>query len=448
MNRIVKALRGFSWRLWLVLAVTLLVPVLYQTLRLYFLGELPGEWGVNIASQLAWVNLLYEVLEEALILPLFYLLGQSLTSKKELENKTRTGLLLCGGAYLGLSALIAVFARPLCVWMASDPATLDATVAYIRLESAASALGILSQFITVLLVTLNKERYMYLLLGLRTGLSMLLDTFLLSKLPFSADLGVNGIAFSNIAVSALCAAASFLFLNAEGIRVFRREKLDFHWLREYGRIGAYSGLESLVRNLAFMLMVSRLVNVISEAGTYWVANSFIWTWLLLPANALYDVVKKETAEAKENIRSRTPGYLLVAALFCLLWLSSIPLWRLFIRYVLNSGSCEKVLRVALLSTPFYLVYIFNCVFDGTIYGRGRTEYMLYESLFTNGLYYTAMYFLWRGGRWIPTLDGIALMFGFGMAFDLLPTLWCYFHLLKQENISPGRPDKTLAFPAR
>ena len=55
MKTIVKALRSFNWPLWLVLAVTLLIPALYQTLRLYFLGDIPGDWGVNIASQLAWV---------------------------------------------------------------------------------------------------------------------------------------------------------------------------------------------------------------------------------------------------------------------------------------------------------------------------------------------------------------------------------------------------------
>lgn len=29
-------------------------------------------------------------------------------------------------------------------------------------------------------------------------------------------------------------------------------------------------------------MISRMVNVVGEQGTYWVANNFIWSWLLLP----------------------------------------------------------------------------------------------------------------------------------------------------------------------
>ena len=434
MKSIIKSIKTFNWRLWLVLAATLLIPALYQTLRIFFLGDMPGDWGVNIASQLAWVNLLYEIIEEAFILPLFFLLGKSLGSKEELENKTRTGLLISGGAYLILSILIISFARPLCTWMASDPSTMDATVTYIRLESVASTISILSKFITVLLVTLGKDKYMYILLGIQTGLSMLLDTFLISKLPFSANMGVNGIALANIAVSVVLVVVAILFLKREDIHVFRRKKLKFGWLKEYGKIGLFSGLESFVRNIAFMLMVSRLVNVIAEQGTYWVANNFIWTWLLLPATALYDVIKKETAEDKDNIRTKTLGYIVVSTLFSALWFATIPLWKPFIQYVLNSDAYETIFYIVLIQSGFYVAYIFNCICDGTIYGRGKTHYMLWESIFTNGIYYVTMFILWKTGVWVPTLTGIALMFGIGMAIDLIPTFGCYLYLLKKEQV--------------
>ena len=86
LKSIYKSIKQFNWKLWLVLAITLLIPALYQSLRIFFLGDMPGDWGVNIASQLSWVNLLYEIIEEAFILPLFFLLGKSLGSKEELEK--------------------------------------------------------------------------------------------------------------------------------------------------------------------------------------------------------------------------------------------------------------------------------------------------------------------------------------------------------------------------
>ena len=74
--RIVKALKTVNYRLWLAILATMLLPTVYQTVRIYFLGDLPSDSGINIASQLQWVNLFYEVVQEALILPLFFLLGK------------------------------------------------------------------------------------------------------------------------------------------------------------------------------------------------------------------------------------------------------------------------------------------------------------------------------------------------------------------------------------
>ena len=67
-----NSLGRFNWKLYLALLVTAVLPTVYTTVRINFLGDLPGDWGFNIASQLAWVNLMLEVIQEALILPLFY----------------------------------------------------------------------------------------------------------------------------------------------------------------------------------------------------------------------------------------------------------------------------------------------------------------------------------------------------------------------------------------
>ena len=434
MKSIAKSLKTFNYRLWLVLAITLLIPALYQTVRIYFLGNIESDWGVNIASQLSWVNLLYEIIQEAFILPLFYILGKSLGNNEELENKTRGGLLISFISYFILSLIIIIFAKPLCNFMASNKDTIDATAKYIRLESIASLISILSKFITVLFVTMKKDKYMYILLVIQTLLSIIFDTFFLSDLSISLKLGVNGIALTNIITSLILVIVSFVMLKKEDINIFSKKKLSFSWVKEYSKIGLYSGLESFVRNIAFILMVSRLVNVISEQGNYWVANNFIWTWLLLPSIALYDVIKKETAEDKLNIRTKTLGYIVVTTIFSILWLVSIPLWKPFLIYIMNVKEYETVIYICLIQTAFYILYMYNCIFDGTIYGRGKTLYMLIQSICTNFVYYVVMFILWKTGVFIPTLLSISLMFGIGMAFDLIPTIGCYVYLLKKENV--------------
>ncbi len=42
MKSVLKSIKTFNWKLWLALALTLLIPALYQTLRIHFLGDMPG----------------------------------------------------------------------------------------------------------------------------------------------------------------------------------------------------------------------------------------------------------------------------------------------------------------------------------------------------------------------------------------------------------------------
>ncbi|MCI9519048.1 MAG: multidrug transporter [Clostridia bacterium] len=288
---------------------------------------------------------------------------------------------------------------------------------------------------SVVLVTLKRDNYMYILLGVQMVLSVLLDTFLVSNISVSAKLGVNGIAITNITVNLIIFAVSIILLYREKIKLFTKEKWNFSWLKDWFKVGKFSGIESLLRNFVFMMMIVRMVNIVAEQGNYWIANSFIWNWLLIPGLALADLVKKEIGENTENIRTKTFGYIALTSIFAILWLLSIPLWKPFLQYVMNVSEYETVFGIVLLETGFYITFLFNsCICDSTFYGLGKTNYMLIQSLCIDGLYYGIMFILYLTGVFVPTLLGIALMFGIGMTLDFIPTLVLYIMILKKENI--------------
>ncbi len=433
--KIIRALKSVNYRLWFAILATMLLPTVYQTVRIFFLGDMPSDSGINIASQLQWVNLFYEVVQEALILPLFFLLGKSLDDKKEFSNKVRTGLVVTGGIYLAVSVIIIACARPLIVFMQQDTAIIEQTVTYVRMETVAALFSTLWRFMSVVLVTLKRDNYMYILLGVQMVLSVLLDTFLVSNISVSAKLGVNGIAITNITVNLIIFAVSIILLYREKIKLFTKEKWNFSWLKDWFKVGKFSGIESLLRNFVFMMMIVRMVNIVAEQGNYWIANSFIWNWLLIPGLALADLVKKEIGENTENIRTKTFGYIALTSIFAILWLLSIPLWKPFLQYVMNVSEYETVFGIVLLETGFYITFLFNsCICDSTFYGLGKTNYMLIQSLCIDGLYYGIMFILYLTGVFVPTLLGIALMFGIGMTLDFIPTLVLYIMILKKENI--------------
>ena len=276
------SLSRINYKLYIALLILGLTPTIYNTVRVFFLGQLPGEWSFSIAGQLSWVNLFYEILNEAIILPLFYFIGQVKEDKKEFSNRIRTGMLISFGVYTILATIIISFIKPLLSLMATDISILSESATYIKIESVGNIFSILTQFALVALVTINKSKYLYILTGLKLLLCLISDTYLVSSLPISLNLGVNGIGYSNILVNSLLLIVSLVLLAKEGIQLFIKSNLDFTWTREFFKIGSVSGIESLVHNVAYMIMIARMVNVVGEQGTYWVANNFIWGWLLLP----------------------------------------------------------------------------------------------------------------------------------------------------------------------
>ena len=433
-SKLKLSLRNINYKLYFALLILGFVPTIYNTVRVFFLGQLPGEWSYSIAGQLSWVNLLYEILNEAIILPLFYFVGTVKNNKKEFANRVRTGMLIAFLVYAALSTVVFIFAEQLLMLMAADTAILADSVSYIRIESIANIFIVLTQFTLVALVTMNKSKYLYLLTGARLVLCLVTDTFLISSLPFSANYGVNGIGYSNIIVNVLLLIASVYFLQKENIRIFVKEKWNFAWTKEFAKIGGLSGFESLIRNIAYMVMIARMVNVVSEQGTYWVANNFIWGWLLLPVLQLGELIKQEIATDKENLRRNTPGYFCTTAIICIFWFISIPVWKSFMAQVLGFTDVDKLFKLVIILLGFYVLFAFQNVFDATFYGLGKTNYMLFESVITNTIYYGFAFVLYATGIWVPTLTGIALLFGNGNAFDSIVSLCAYVYLLRKHQI--------------
>lgn len=434
LQKIFKSLRNINYKLFIALLIMGLCPTIYTSIRIYWLGNLPDGYSYSIAGQLTWINLIYEIISEAIILPLFYFIGKVLLDKKELTNRVKTGLIITLGVYFLISGIVIIFAEPLLKAMAISPNILNQSVEYIRLEAIAHIFSVSANFVLIVLITCNKDRYVYLLTGLRLVLSIILDILLISSLNVSLNLGVNGIAISNIIINFIIFIFTLIILIKEGINVFNKEKLNFTWAKELIKIGGISGLESFVRNIFYIIMISRMVNVVGEQGTYWVANNFIWGWLLLPVIQLGELIKQEVATSKDAIKNNTLGYFTITIIICLLWIVSIPIYKPFMKYVLNYTDIEKLFNLVIILLGSYIFFAIQSVFDSTFYGLGKTNYMLFESIVTNIIYYGICFILYITNIFKPSLINIALMFGIGNIFDSIVSGIAYWYLLKKGKI--------------
>ncbi len=435
-EKIKLSLKSINYRLFAALLAMGFIPTIYTTVRIFFLGNMPTDWGLNIASQLSWINLIYEVLQEAIILPLFYLMGKSIADKSILTNKIKTGLIVTFGIYGSISVVVIIFVKPLITLMSQKQYLISATAAYIRLEAIASILFTVARFLLLVLIMLKKNKQLYAILIIQMLLTVFSDIFLVSSLPISFDLGVNGIAIGNIIVNTVLLITVIFFLNNEGYRIDLKGKISFGWMKEWLKVGGYSGLESFVRNAAFMLMVIRMVNVVGEQGTFWVANNFIWGWLLLPILQLGQLIKRDCgASGDRAIKQKTIGYFVLTGIIVIIWLFTMPFWDSFIKNVMNVKNYTDVYWIALISVIFYITFAFNNVIDSIFYGIGKTNYMLFQSIVINTLFYGTLFILYKAGIYKPTLNLIALMFGAGIAFDSALTYVMFVWMLKKHKIS-------------
>lgn len=282
----------------------------------------------------------------------------------------------------------------------------------------------------VVFIVLGKRRDIYIITICKTIVTMLTDRFFLSERPYSFHLGMNGIGYSNIVINIGFIILLLYLLRKTGYRILSA-KADFSWIKELGKIGGVSGLESLVKNFVYMMMISRMVNVVSEQGTYWVANNFIWGWLLLPILQLSELIKQNAAINLQTTLANQRWYFKVTSIVCVGWVISIPFWEPFMNYVLGIEDTGKIISLVLHLLVFYIVFAYQNIFDSIFYGTGKTEYMLAESLVTNIVYYGFMYVLYRKGVFVPTLHGIAWMFGFGMVFDGMVSYTVYKIFVKK-----------------
>ena len=162
---------------------------------------------------------------------------------------------------------------------AMNPAEVDLAVTnhYLQLETVAFMIGILPNFFNVVFVVVGKDKNVYIFLGVQTVLSVIADFLLIPAI------GVYGIAASNIIVNALLAVAGFFVLFLQKlIRPAWYHKNDLQIFKEWGKVGVFSGAQQFIDNLIYAVMIGKMVNMVAEQGNYWIANNFIWGWMLIP----------------------------------------------------------------------------------------------------------------------------------------------------------------------
>ena len=432
MRKIISELKGFNLRLWLSLCALALIPAIYQTVKTFLISAGGQQGAFDIIGQMEWFDLINETLQAFLIVPLYSVLNRIFKNRREeFAGATfKTGL--CASAlYTLFSVGVLIYGSVLIGAMNPSETDIAVTSAYLRLETLAFMAGITVSFANVVFIVIGKDKNVYIFLAVRTALSLTADILLIP------NFGVYGVAISNIFTYSLLSAACILLLYEQGyIRFCRFKKSDVAMLREWCKTGVFSGLQQFIDNLIYAVMVCKMVNMVAEQGNYWIANNFIWGWLLIPITALAEVIRSDCKNGYKLLRQS--GYYFIAAASVTLWAVTVPLWTPFFRYAQGLENAGEIFSIVIKLVPFYIAYAGCAVIDNIFVGLGKTEYNAVNSLIINLGYYGVFYILYRTGAVTFTMNTIILMFGFGMAAHLAVSLIEEKVFLKQKELKKNK----------
>ncbi len=423
-------LKSFHWRLWLSLCALALIPAVYQTVKTFLISAIGQEGAFDIIGQMEWFDLINETLQAFLIVPLYSVLNRIFKNHRdEFAGATfKTGL--CASVLYALFSVgVLIYGSVLIGAMSPGETDIAVTTAYLRLETIAFITGIIVSFANVVFVVIGRDKNVYIFLAVRTALSLAADILLIP------NFGVYGVAVSNIISNTLLSAVCILLLYKQGyIRFCRFKKSDGAMLREWCKTGVFSGLQQFVDNLIYAVMVCKMVNMVAEQGNYWIANNFIWGWLLIPVTALAEVIRSDCKNGYKNLRKF--NYYFIAAASAVLWAVTIPMWTPFFRYAQGLENAGEIFGIVIKLVPFYIAYAGCAIIDNIFVGLGKTGYNAVNSLIINIGYYGVFYILYRTSAITFTMNTIILMFGFGMVVHLAVSLIeekVFFKKISGEN---------------
>lgn len=101
---------------------------------------------------------------------------------------------------------------------------------------------------------------------------------------------------------------------------------------------------------------------------------------------------------------------------------------------------SAVLDIVYKSVPFYVAYAFSVIIQSVLIAVGRTDYIFYECLFVNFVYYGIVYGLYLAGVFTTSMDFIIVMFGAGLVVCLAIDAILYLYSKKKIPDEYRIPD--------
>ena len=326
----------------------------------------------------------------------------------------------------------------------------EQTRAFLGISIFSVPFTLMAASIIVLFEALGLRRLVVVMALVNVLLRFGLDSLFFGGHGFSLEGDVTGVGWATLLASMGLLLVGFILLfQAKRVpQGYLTTRPTFAGLGEYLRVGLGSGADSLIRNVAYFFMIIRIVNTIgsTEIGGYYVAVQILWSFMLVPVLAFADSAKALVANASDDLQLvKTLWYssMLITASMMVIWVALVPAFPTFAGALSDDEETVRwaVTAFGILFVP-YVLFSFNTVIDSVFYGIGKTKYLAYQSLLTNGTVYLAAFLLYAFGIWDVTFEGVMVLFSLGILVDSFLTVAFLIKVLYVDV--PGKHSKPVS----
>ena len=384
--------RWINWSLFFILFIEILIPSVYNLVRISLLSRVDNVESLYIGSLSQYTTMLYYVFKDALILSLYFYIGKNI-NKNNQHSLIKTILLMTTSIIFIFILGITFSLKPI-VMNSSIPGNtnnINLTLSFLYINIWTVFLKLITFIIFIILIFSKKYKYLLWMIAIRFFSLLFFDLLLFVPGTTPFNFGVIGYASSDfISELILIVFGMFFIFKAYDLKIktfltvkLHNNKSDFY------RPASLSFLESAIRSFGYTFVILAISLSLGVDGTiiWFITISIFWSFLLVPLYSLQeDVKKKMSSNMLAEFEHKTLwSYIVFSFYIFFVWVLFIPFIYLFISYGIEYNSDLENIKMIifysfLIMLPFQFMYMVMRIVDQTIYAKGETKLLLLRTI--------------------------------------------------------------------
>ena len=203
-EKVRSLLLQWDWALFGLIFFYMALPRFYRSYSVYLIGNaIPDTNALAIVAQWQFIELLLEVVQETFVLAIFFFVGRGMQRSYGSGPPIRTALTSILLFSSVLAVILFVLSDNFVAVMGTPEAIREITSQFLRIKTATIPLVLLSMASVIIVETVNRKRFILTLAILQVVYLFIFDSLFYGGYPFSLNLGVLGVAWSEIAAGSV-----------------------------------------------------------------------------------------------------------------------------------------------------------------------------------------------------------------------------------------------------